>query len=73
MLSMIIGYVFTAVYIILFFGLVGSIVLSRKRILGVFKGKVDRVSLLALLVIVLFFAVFSLLYVHPAERQTLLS
>lgn len=65
---MIIGYIFTAVYAILFLAFLGSTYLSRKDIFRVFRGNADKITIAAALIIVLFFVLFSILYVSPAEQ-----
>lgn len=65
---MIIGYLFTSVYIVLFVGLLASLVFSASEIKKAMKGRISKASILAALLIVAFFVAFSLLYVHPAEQ-----
>lgn len=65
---MIIGYALTAAYVLLFSALIASTLLSRKEISKAFKGRMDRRSLLAAALIMLFFAAFSIEYVHPVVQ-----
>ncbi len=65
---MVIGYIFTAVYAMLFLAFLGSAYLSRKEISKVFRGNIDKITIAAALLIVLFFILFSILYVSPAEQ-----
>ncbi len=64
----ILGYVLTAVYIVLFAGLILSVTLYRKELAKALKGKITKRSLIALLFILIFFVVFLALFVGPAEQ-----
>ncbi len=65
---MLIGYAFTAAYIILLASLIGSAILSRKQIVKAFKGKIDLNTAVVTVIIVMFFVIFSLNYVYPVEQ-----
>ena len=65
---MLIGYVFTAVFIVLFAALIASIALSRKRILKALSGKISPLSVAIALTAVAFFVLFSVFFVHPVEQ-----
>src|SRR5271168_1086050 len=65
---MIIGYALTAAYIILLAAFVGSAILSRSEIVKAFKGRVSRLTCIIAVLIVAFFVIFSILYVHPVEQ-----
>ena len=64
----IIGYALTSVYIILFIGLLSAVAVYRKDLSKSLKGKVTKRSLVALLLILIFFVSFLLMFVHPAEQ-----
>ncbi len=64
----IIGYALTAVYIILFIGLLSAVAIYRKDLRKALKGRVTRRSLIALLFILIFFVSFLVMFVHPAEQ-----
>ncbi len=65
---MIIGYIFTAVYIILLLVLTSSVWVSRKSVRKAFSGRVDWKYAAVAVAITLFFVIFSLVYVHPVEQ-----
>ncbi|MHB1830261.1 MAG: glycosyltransferase family 39 protein [Candidatus Micrarchaeaceae archaeon] len=65
---MIIGYVFTAAFIVLFAALVASAFLSRKRILKALSGKISPFSVAIALVVMAFFVLFSVFFIHPVEQ-----
>ena len=64
----ILGYALTAVYMVLFVGLLSAVGIYRKDIYKALKGKVTKRSLIALLFILIFFVSFLLMFVHPAEQ-----
>ncbi len=64
----ILGYALTAVYMVLFVGLLSAVGIYRKDIYKALKGKVTKRSLIALLFILIFFVSFLLMLVHPAEQ-----
>ncbi len=65
---MIIGYVFTTVFIALFATLIASAFLSRKRISKALSGKISLLSAAMALAAIVFFLSFSVLFVHPVEQ-----
>jgi len=65
---MIIGYETTAVILVLFLGIVFLIYYNRQELKDVLKNSVSKYSLLALLLILIFFLSFELLFVHPVEQ-----
>ncbi len=64
---MIIGYIFTSVYIITIALLIFSVIKARKALTEFLVKKKIAVALLVIFTIA-FFAIFSLLYVHPVEQ-----
>lgn len=64
----ILGYVLTSVYIILSVGLLSAVAIYRKDLYKALKGRVTKRSLIALLLILIFFASFLVMFVHPAEQ-----
>ncbi len=65
---MLLGYAFTAAYIVLLGWLIVCAYLSRRWISGLFRGKIDRITITLAIAVMAFFVIFSLLYVHPVEQ-----
>lgn len=65
---MLFGYSVTAAVGISFVSLLVLLVISRKEIMSAFAGYLNRYSLLALALIVIFFIFFALRFVSPAEQ-----
>lgn len=65
---MIIGYIFTAIYIIFLAWFLASVYLARNTIRKAFAGKIDRKTIAAAAAIIIFFIAFLALYVHPVEQ-----
>lgn len=63
-----IGYEITAAVIACFIALISSIVLCRKELYKVLKKHTNKYSILLLVLILAFFVVFSLAFVHPTEQ-----
>ena len=65
---MIIGYVFTLVYVILFAGLIASAILLRKSIANKLSVDTSPTYAALVLLVIAFFIAFSLLHVSPVEQ-----
>lgn len=66
--ALVIGYIFTTVLAIALVSRVASLFLTRKDLKHALSGRVNLYTLIALAAIVIFFIVFSLLYVSPTEQ-----
>ncbi len=65
---MLLGYALTIVYTILLTSLLVYAYLSRKLILKAFKDRIDINTIVLAILVVIFFVVFSVNYVYPAEQ-----
>jgi len=62
------GYIFTSVLAISLLSLIASLILTRKQISKELAPRIDKKTVLSLVVILSFFITFSLLFVSPTEQ-----
>ena len=63
-----IGFIFTAALAITLASLIASTLLARKDLLEVLRQRINKPTLAALVIMLAFFLVFSLEFVHPVEQ-----